>query len=176
MIFRLVANLLSISRFFIPVILFSDLIQGGLEKKYVWAVLVAASDLVDGWFARRSRGGESRLGKWLDHSSDKVTFLSFVLFFGLESIVSWYVLLPAIFSEVAVVFSSLSYVKKTGVFPVEDIGKLKMACFFLALFPVWVVIKFQISFYYDLANLLICIGTVFSFFSFLKYRSINRRV
>lgn len=93
------SNLLSISRFIIPIPIIWLHIRNGYQVNAVITLLILFgifSDFLDGWVARR-RGEVSELGKILDPVSDKtMTFLMFGYTVWLGWIPFWYFLVGVI--------------------------------------------------------------------------------
>lgn len=174
-IFGLIANFLSGSRFLIPVVLFSNFIQGGIKDKLFVAILLASTDLIDGLTARLAKKEGTDLGKLLDHLSDKVAIISFAYFLGSKGIISWYVLLPVMLSEFMVFIVSSEIVHRTGNLVVEGIGKRKMIFFFLSILFVWAGLYFG-KIFIPIAYIFILFGTIYSIFSFVNYKNISEEI
>ena len=78
------ANLVSLSR--VPLAL-AFAVFSGVEVRLVVLAVAAATDLLDGWLARRL--GPSRLGAWMDPVSDKVFMFTAFVVLAMTGALAW---------------------------------------------------------------------------------------
>lgn len=78
------ANIATSLRFLIPVVLF--LLPWEIEQKMLISLILASTDLFDGWLARKF-GNSNGIGEKLDPIADKITILSSFLYLFKEGFV-----------------------------------------------------------------------------------------
>ncbi|MCD6149166.1 CDP-alcohol phosphatidyltransferase family protein [bacterium] len=78
------ANIVTLSRFLIPIVLFLSLWE--IEQKMLVCLILASTDLFDGWLARKF-GNPDGIGKRLDPIADKITLLSGLLYLFREGFI-----------------------------------------------------------------------------------------
>lgn len=94
------ANIISFSRFLIPVILFAT--DWGIKTKLICYLILAATDAFDGMIAR-AIGNKNGVGKFIDASTDKVMYGSGLLFLFTEGLVEFWIAVLVILGEIFLV-------------------------------------------------------------------------
>ncbi|HUF49543.1 MAG TPA: CDP-alcohol phosphatidyltransferase family protein [Longimicrobiales bacterium] len=79
-------NLLSLSRLPLAV---AFLLTTSTPLRLVIVVAAAATDFVDGWWARTRRAATTRLGAALDPITDKIFVLTALVSFAVDGVLSW---------------------------------------------------------------------------------------
>lgn len=116
---------------FIPVLLFWPLPEGAPERPWTfWTALGffifgALTDFWDGWMARRYHL-ETRFGRILDPTADKIFILAAMAAFAAKGLYPYWYLVPIILREVAVTFCRIVWLQQGRAVGAERAGKLKL--------------------------------------------------
>ncbi|OGD68328.1 hypothetical protein A3I18_01385 [Candidatus Campbellbacteria bacterium RIFCSPLOWO2_02_FULL_35_11] len=125
-IYKIIANCLSASRLLIPFVLFWP--TGSIIEKMVITLFLVSTDFVDGWIARKG-GSASKLGELIDHTSDKVAFVSIGLFIWTNNLVPFPIVFTALVSEILIFLLSILIMKLNSRLIITKIGRTKMLFF-----------------------------------------------
>jgi len=120
-------NMLTISRFFLAVVLII-LLEKGTSVANIWAAIVFAvaslTDFYDGYLAKK-KGLVSNFGKIMDPIADKVLLLSTFGVLAHIGMIAWWMFIVIAIREIIVTISRLFAMRKGQVLAAERSGKIK---------------------------------------------------
>ena len=118
-----VPNLLSFLRLLVMPLVYVDVVDGRYVRALVVLGVLASTDWIDGYVARRF-DQTSRLGKLLDPVSDRVLVVLVVVALGVAGIVPWWALAVVLVRDLLVALATVMLALRRAVPPpVSRVGK-----------------------------------------------------
>ncbi|MFC1644408.1 CDP-alcohol phosphatidyltransferase family protein [Patescibacteria group bacterium] len=138
------ANIITLTRVAVPFILlfpgvFFWMGDWPIEQRFLWALLLLPTDIVDGLVARWI-GNTDGIGKYLDPLMDKIVTFSFIIFFYVNGLVNP-ILLGLILTIEILTVLTLFFLRMK----VNEFGKLKMVLYFIGVMAVYFNLTYGIS-------------------------------
>jgi len=146
--------------------------ENGLTISFVIVIVAGATDVIDGWIARRYNL-ITKVGIVLDPLADKLMLMTVVVSLTLKDILPiWILLIVAIKESLMIIGATVLHNKHDVVIPANKVGKTATIAFYVAI----LAIAFKVSFYMIFVIIFVLL-TVISFTIYISnFRIIKKNV